>query len=172
MKFKSLIAIAVIVLLFGCEKDPITLDEISQTSTIDSEEMVASGVTKTIKFKGSTGTMTPVAIPDCGGIAQILVEGTGIASHLGKFTVQNTICIYSPTDPPMITGILTAANGDQIFTYVSGFWKEGDISYYVYTIYDGSGRFEGITGEILMYGIVDEVNGVFSLQGEGTFTYP
>ena len=134
--------------------------------------MVASGVTKTIKFKGATGTMVPVLEPDCGGVAQFLITGTGIASHLGKFKVQNTICYFSPTAPPKITGILTAANGDQIFTYVSGFWKEGDISYYRYTIDNGSGRFEGITGELLMYGTVDDATGDWALQGGGTFTYP
>jgi len=171
MKYISLIAIALIALFIGCESDPLTLENLDQTSAIENEEMVASGVTKTIKFKGSSGTIMPVIEPDCGGVAQFLVDGTGIASHLGKFSVQNAICFFADS-PPMITGILTGANGDQIFTYVNNFWEEGDISYYVYIIYDGTGRFDGITGEILMYGTTDIPNGVFSLKGEGTFTYP
>lgn len=173
MKHKLLLAIALLFAFYSCDNDPLSLNNLDQVPSIEVEEMVASGLTKTIVFKKSTGTMTPVDVdPDvCDGVAQVLVQGTGIATHLGKFTVENIICIHEAS-PPMITGVLTAANGDQIFTYVSGGWKDGDISYYVYTIYNGSGRFEGITGELLMYGIVDETNGTFDLQGEGTFTYP
>ncbi len=45
------------------------------------------------------------------------------------------------------------------------------IWYYHYVIYNGTGRFEGATGDINMYGTLDFENFVWNLQGEGTITY-
>ncbi len=45
--------------------------------------------------------------------------------------------------------------------------------YYPYDIIGGSegGRFENATGYINMYGIVDYIEGIWTLTGEGEITY-
>ena len=72
-----------------------------------------------------------------------------------------------------ICGMMTAANGDQLFSQMTGSWVDETtgIAYYSYIVYDGNGRFEGATGETLMWGNVDYVNNTWYLEGEGTITY-
>ena len=66
---------------------------------------------------------------------------------------------------------MTAANGDKIYTRVRiGPEMVGDLIYYLYDIEGGTGRFEGITGEIEVYGTFSTTT--WSLSGEGFFTYP
>ena len=78
-------------------------------------------------------------------------------------------------------GIMTAANGDELHTNIpypedGSIWKENGVTYYEYTIMGGTGRFEGASGTILMWGIGtpdpdDPFTGTWEMEGEGTITY-
>ena len=169
MKIRNILMLTCLILAVSCEQDPLTLDQIAQEAAIDSEEMVARGVTKKLKIKRASGTMTQVDLKPCDNILDPFVEGTGIASHLGKFSIENYMCLDG--EKVRIRGVMTAANGDKIFTYVSAPpWVQDGLTYYQYTIYGGSGRFQGITGEIVVYGTFGPTS--WSLSGEGYFTYP
>jgi hypothetical protein len=95
----------------------------------------------------------------------LLVQGTGHATHLGAFTVINYLCYEDPT---ITRGLLTAANGDQIHTMVTGPPVNG---VYNYAILGGTGRFEGATGYIDMWGDIDIIAETFDLEGLGEITY-
>ena len=134
----------------------------------------AETVTKTIKFHSSSGTFELVyPSTECPDEVQVLITGDGNATHLGHFTVKNTYCSdfsQNPTSP--IKGLLTAANGDTINTMVVGIDYNPEVGFiYDYTVLGGSGRFEGVTGYITMYGVIDEINFFWSLKGEGQITY-
>lgn len=152
-----------------------------KTSTMTLKSSNANRVTKELVFKYSKGTFSVIPNPGyCGDYSpplQFVVEGTGIASHIGKFTVKNMACvdgqgmILTP-----LYGFITAANGDVINTVVvKSYPDESNPPYvnYEYAIIGGSegGRFEGATGVIYLYGVVDYTTGTFYFEGSGEITY-
>jgi hypothetical protein len=148
---------------------------------IVSKSLNSMAVTKTIVFQPSTGTFGVIANPgycsDFNPPLQMVIEGGGIASHIGRYSVENLACVdmngnfLSP-----VLGFITAANGDVIFTQMGAPYPDLDNApnfFYPYTVIGGStgGRFEDATGSITMYGVVDYVTGTWMLSGEGEITY-
>ena len=128
-------------------------------------------VTKTIKFFEAEGPFGfNYNVDGCSPAPFLTVSGLGNASHLGFYKIINQGC-YDGVSP--ILGIITAANGDEIHTYIAsaeqdlgtGIWT------YHYKIYNGTGRFENATGDIYLMGTLDFVNWRWKLAGEGTITY-
>ncbi|NNL81701.1 MAG: hypothetical protein HKO67_14535 [Flavobacteriaceae bacterium] len=129
------------------------------------------GVTKTIKFFESDGPFELDFTNElCTPAPYLSVYGYGNASHIGRYQVVNGGC-YDGLSP--ILGVITAADGDEIHTYIAsavqdmltGIWS------YHYVIYNGTGRFENAYGDIYMTGTLDFNNWVWTLGGEGTITY-
>lgn len=173
MKKATTALFVVLMFVFSCTKESVTPDLDSGDNGLKKAD-VAKIVTKTLKFHESSGTMGPVENGDCNTGWQYLVSGIGHATHLGAFTVQNTACCLGPpTFQPIETlqGILTAANGDQIFTHVDYIDYNVVPNVYHYLIDGGSGRFEGAEGFIDMWGLLDYYNGIFDLQGLGEIIY-
>lgn len=85
------------------------------------------------------------------GGAQHHLEGTGNATHLGRFTITSDFTVNATTVTAAGTAIWTAANGDQIFTDATG---QGVVSFptlttdETHTITGGTGRFEGASGTL------------------------
>jgi hypothetical protein len=79
--------------------------------------------------------------------------GTGEATHLGRFTLTSEFTVTTPPPTASGTAIWTAANGDQIFTTVTG---QGVVTFPVlavvetHTITGGTGRFAGASGSIIL----------------------
>jgi len=176
MKNYYLILIGVFLFAFSCTKESVSPDLDSGDDVLKKAE-VAKKVTKTLKFHESSGILLyfadpPVPCDICDKCVQgsmLLVQGTGHATHLGAFTVINYLCYEDPT---ITRGILTAASGDIIHTKVVGTSVDEELGLiYHYLILDGTGRFEGATGHIDMWGLIDPVNGIFDLEGLGEITY-
>ncbi len=134
-------------------------------------------VTKTLKLT-ETGTMTMTIPPEngCeGSEAFVLIEGEGHATHLG---LHRTIFSYCTTDPNGLTspyeiyGKLIAANNDEVHGRLLESGGDIGVDYYQdWEFYDGTGRFEGATGEIRLWIEFDFPNGTWSNHGIGTLTY-
>ena len=191
MKTQIVLFLALLIVAMGCDKlnspnektpDPELLlspfygykytGELPQNQS----HMKGTTVTKTIKFKDSSGSME-FTLGDCAPNFNVELTGYGHASLMGKIHVLNTFCSdgVDPVEP--IYGFLTAANGDEIHTMVTeaGFTDEGELLYYVYTVLGGTGRFEHIvSGEMIIYGNMDIPGLSWSAWGEGTleFQYP
>lgn len=79
-------------------------------------------------------------------------DGTGNATHLGKFTVHYDIVLNLQTQTGTGTATFVAANGDQLFTNNSatvsptGNPNENRLDE-TYVVTGGTGRFEGASGQ-------------------------
>jgi hypothetical protein len=152
-----------------------------EESAIFSKSSNANAVTKTIVFHPSAGTFgvvpNPGYCPDFNPPLQMVIEGGGIATHIGRYSVENLACVdISGNFLSPVLGFITAANGDVIYTQLGAPYPDLENApnfYYPYTIIGGSsgGRFEEASGSITMYGVIDYVAGTWTLSGEGEITY-
>lgn len=83
---------------------------------------------------------------------EVIYDGAGTATHLGKSTFYAHSFVNRPANQFHGTATLTAANGDDIYTEFTGsttYFDNGTV--YIerhYTITGGSGRFEEASGEL------------------------
>ena len=96
----------------------------------------------------SAGTFAPDFSVNCEGLLPLRIEGTGVASHTGRFDVSIIWCTggIGAEFPNFITGTITAANGDKIF-FESVEFRPFEVDYIVT---GGTGRFEGAEGEFTL----------------------
>lgn len=108
-------------------------------------------------------------------IQEIRIQGFGQLSHLGKTSfINESILVITPTPPFISTGtsVITAANGDQVFTsFRSVHTPQPDRSTYVvitHTITGGTGRFSDASGGFtaVTYAIPGVVPGILTITGE------
>ncbi len=185
MKFKIIVLLAFVAILFACSQDSLLNDltksadeDALQTEMTQFDLKKGKAVTRPFKLRGS-GTFTPTGGTCDSGLAQVLIDGSGNATHLGLFKAEITYCTDLGNDPGIhiLEGTLTAANGDKMFFYSNNIIDPGDSGmdaggvYSIYHYENGTGRFEDGYGEFKLYGIVDYVNGVYSNYGEGYITY-
>jgi hypothetical protein len=90
--------------------------------------------------------------------------GSGIATHLGRFTVNYEHVVDLPTLAGTGTAQFIAANGDRLFTEVTGQanpTEDPDVAYIeeTYTILGGTGRFAGATGGFTVRRLLNTVTG-------------
>lgn len=173
MKKATTALFVVLMFVFSCTKESVTPESDYGDDVLKKAE-VAKEVTKTLKFHESSGVMSVVPSSECTEFGlQFIIQGTGHATHLGAFKVQNIFCVNTDGDPiSPIMGILTAANGDHLFTMVIGTSIDEALGLiYHYMIYDGDGRFEGATGHIDMWGLIDYDTMTFALEGLGEVIY-
>jgi hypothetical protein len=191
MNNRFLFLLAIAAMLFACSEDSVFTDltKSADGTTLNSEIKKGhkgKAVTKTIKIRG-TGEVVylPDHINEFGmQVYKAVVEGQGNASHLGKFTINlNYYAVYipipdtdgNPIEPIVytywpispISGVQTAANGDQLFTVAYGPNPDGSLHF----MYDkGTGRFEFVTGFVdLFFSWADDFN--YSNYGQGEITY-
>ena len=181
MKKLLIFLIAFVALFLGCSEDTLLKDlaksangDALQTEMTQSDLKANNGkaVTKTIKSR-SSGTIAFVPnSSDCNGFTKVLIQGQGNATHLGLFTIELSYCSDGVNPLGPILGFQTAANGDKLFTALVGGGFDPELGpYQDYIYYDGTGRFEGASGEVRLYGSPDYDNLVFENHGEGTLTY-
>jgi hypothetical protein len=179
MKTRIVLLSVLMIVAIGCEKDSSPYEEISlpeqQLSPLpnisipndlfeNSQYLKGAAVTKTFKFFETTGPM----VLEGGKIT--MISGEGYASHMGLYTVKNEPCVFYGF--PTFCGCLTAANGDEIYTVVIDSGPDPVYGVYLeYIVLGGTGRFEGSTGTISMYGSLDFGNSTWTLQGEGQISY-
>jgi hypothetical protein len=135
---------------------------------------------KQVPFHGSIqGVEIDVVQPP----ATLLVDGsgTGIATHLGRFTVTWDVTVNLSPGPNFGSSSgsfqFIAANGDSIFTELLGQGTPTGtpgINHIVEinTITGGTGRFVGATGSFVLERLVDLMTGITSGSFNGTITSP
>jgi hypothetical protein len=132
---------------------------------------------KQVPFKGDLeGSFTSTFDPGPPPIATFDGSGEGHGTHLGAFTYEFPHTVDFGTAPPTGNGTytFTAANGDTLVAKFIGhstpvgpglvFVEEEAV------VVDGTGRFEGATGEFTISRLVDQINGTTTGSFEGTIS--
>jgi hypothetical protein len=124
-----------------------------------------------LPFKGALQSTEYVVSEDDASAVRHL-DGTGNATHLGRFTLSADFTVIMATGNATGTATWTAANGDQIRASVVG---HGDIVVFptvtiaeTHTITGGTGRFADASGTITIERSADIVTGVSSGSLAGT----
>ena len=109
--------------------------------------------------------------------AYINLTGTGVASHVGRFTFQ----LQAELDIPTATGAgssrLVAADGSTLFMEGSGHGTPTDVPGVVlivdsFTITGGTGRFAGASGNVIVERVLNQATGVSSGTISGIIIRP
>jgi hypothetical protein len=126
-----------------------------------------------VLFRGSlagTVTVTPLDPP----IASVLIEGTGNATQLGRFTVEVPHVVNQAIRVGEGKYVFTAANGDTLtadFTGTATLLEPGVLSTAeTATITGGTGRFAGATGSFIAERIFFVATGVTTGSFEGNIS--
>jgi hypothetical protein len=125
----------------------------------------AAALTKETPMRGvGAGQITSVT-PGPNGVS-ITAAGSGVATHLGKFTRTEEI-LLNPMDGTA-TGSITfiSADGDELYcTFTAAFVSTNEIVG-TYTFTGGTGRFEGASGTA-PFSVVqsDQINFTFAFAG-------
>ena len=171
-----------VALFVGCSQ-PITPTSptfLSSTSlSIASSEANATGAgvlsnDQEVPFKGrleGTATITPGS-----PFLSVSIEGTGNATHLGRFTVEIPHVVNTTNRTSTGTYEFTAANGDTLtagFTGQATLTAPGVLSVVeTATITGGTGRFAGATGSFTVERLFNQVTGLTTGSFEGTISSP
>ncbi len=129
-----------------------------------------------VPFKGrleGSFTITPLTPP----FLSVSLEGTGNATHLGRFTVEIPHVVNATNRTSTGTYEFTAANGD---TLTAGFTGQASLTatpgvlsvVETATITGGTGRFAGATGSFTVERLVEQVAGLTTGSFEGTISSP
>jgi hypothetical protein len=124
--------------------------------------IAASAVAAKTPFKGTVKAVetSQLAFP----IASVNRNGTGTATHLGKFKEHVTVQVNVLTSSGTGTATFTAANGDTLTASVVGQAtpiSPGVLSIVeVYTITGGTGRFAAATGTFTLHNTLTQATGV------------
>ena len=99
-----------------------------------------------VPFQGSAEGAIVGVSPDPAGVV-LTVQAEGDATHLGRFSREETI-LFNPATGTL-TGLIvfTAANGDQLFGTVQGGFVSPTEATGTYTFTGGTGRFQNASGE-------------------------
>ena len=181
---KTAMTILVILTAVGCSQQfsptSPTLGQASGLTSTASRVAASKAAIKEVPFKGSLeGTFSFVPEPAPSTFAAVRLDATGVASHVGRFTMVAPHRVNLATNPAQGAGSfeLTAANGDTLTGRLEGLGTltappDGFTIVETYTIVGGTGRFAGATGRFTAERSVNlttlETTGSF----EGTISSP
>jgi hypothetical protein len=138
----------------------------------------AAAAEKQVPFKGSIqGREIEVFQGPPPGTLFVDGSGTGIATHLGQFTVTWKVTVDLSVGSGIGSYHFIAANGDSIFATVVGQGEPTDTPGVnriteINTITGGTGRFSGAKGSFTLERLVDLTTGFTSGSFHGTITSP
>jgi hypothetical protein len=161
--------VGAIFLFASCQSDLIGSDDVFLNEVSKSDK--ATKVEKEMTFMSYEGIIITEG-------DDFLQTGSGIASHIGRYTFENTSKL-SDFDGEF-KGVMIAANGDEIHydtpvivcdpAIPAPNFCPGQNATFNYTIRGGTGRFEEASGTIIIEGIfVPE--GPFNATGTAVITY-
>jgi hypothetical protein len=170
-------------LFVGCSQPiaPTSPTSLSSASlSIASSEANATGARvlpndKQVPFKGrleGTATITPGTPP----FLSVLIEGTGNATHLGRFIMEIPHAVNTTNRTSTGTYEFTAANGDTLtagFTGQATLIAPGVLSVAeTATITGGTGRFADANGSFTVERVFNQLTGLTTGSFEGTISSP
>ena len=152
----------------GCSSDT-SRDALAPTAPTPSAAKVSTPFRGTLE--GRETSFTPLGPTT----ALFGSEGTGIATHLGRYTITIALTLDFATSTGTEQSTLTAANGDLLYTTATtrGTPTGDGVTISVVetaTITGGTGRFAGASGDYILRCLVNQATGVSTGTFEGTIT--
>lgn len=181
------LAIVVVVLSLGCSQpvSPTAPTSGPNRGSVVSSDLVRSGIAaveavEEVSFKGRLeGTFTFVPDPPPSTFASVHLDAAGVATHVGRFTLESPHRVDLSTVPARGAGTfaLTAANGDRVTGRSEGLGtptENPDVYTIVetYTVIGGTGRFAGASGSFTSERMINLATLVTTGSFEGTISSP
>ena len=134
-----------------------------------------SAASAALPFSGTVETSQTAVYSPATNSALVHQEGTGIATHLGRFRFVNDLTLDLATITGTAQATLTAANGDVLTATMvaQGTPSEDGSSLNTLesaTITGGTGRFAGATGSFILRRVVDQATHIASGSFDGTIS--
>jgi hypothetical protein len=107
--------------------------------------VIVNATVKAVPMKGSGVGQITAAVPGPDGVA-ISAVGDGEATHLGKFTREESLLLNPVAGTITGSVTFTAADGSVLYCDLSGGYTGENTLAGTYTITGGEGRFEDATG--------------------------
>ncbi|HNX89333.1 MAG TPA: hypothetical protein PKH58_09635 [Paludibacteraceae bacterium] len=179
----------ILLMFVGCTFDS-EIDELNAPALNKSKDQISLQTsepkTVTVPIKADFYSIPDTILPGVGCTptqANIIMKGGGWiggnASHTGLVNLNESHwvminCSFDPITYQLTTlaeGKITAANKDYYLYQVTMVTQlpGGDFTGEV-TINDGTGKFRGATGTLMIKGLVDHITGIITFTGEGTIT--
>ena len=120
---------------------------------------------KEVPMRGSGSGVITGATPGPTGVA-ITANGEGEATHLGKFTREESILLNPAAGTFTGTIVFTAADGSELYCDLAGAFTGAGTASGTYTFTGGTGRFDDASG-VAYFSIVqsDPANFTFEFAG-------
>ena len=127
--------------------------------------VIGQATTQGVPMKGSGSGIITAAAPGPNGV-EISANGQGEATHLGKFTREESILFNPATGTLTGTIVFTAADGSELYCNFAGAFTGLNTAAGTYNFTGGTGRFEGASG-VAGFSITqsDQVNFTFVFAG-------
>lgn len=131
-----------------------------------------AGAGTSLPMRGSDVGTFGIPGPCTGGGFNVVIEGEGTATHLGRYSYSADECFDPVTGTFVGDPIFTAADGDQLWGHYTGQvapTSDPDVIAYVeaLTITGGTGRFVGVDGEFVVEGLANLATGDYSQKLRG-----
>ena len=159
-----------LLVLVSCQKEKFETLTGGQDQT---GQVVTTSRSPELPFKAFYKTTVQI-IGSSGGILTFNINGKGKATHLGKSTFHSISTVDTNGFQWVQTGPqeLTAANGDKLFGSYAGIaipYPDGNVVFNgTWEVTNGTGRFEGVTGNGTYEGSSIPANGVGEISYDGT----
>jgi len=126
---------------------------------------VISAWTKEVPLKGSGAAQVTSVTPGPTGV-MITADGSGEATHLGRFSRTEQILLNPATGALSGTVTFFAADGSELYCDFTGGFTGPATAAGTYTITGGTGRFQDSSGEAEFHILQgDPVNFTFQFEG-------
>ena len=174
MRFRTAVVIALLTLLsVACSQEASPTTPAAQ---LGGEVVAGLSRGDEVPFKGTLEGRLTVSTPIEPPLLSNLNEATGIASHLGRFTLKIPHIVNTMTRVATGTYEFTAANGDTMvatFTGQASLVSPGVLSVLdTATITGGTGRFAEATGSFTAERVFVMATGEITGSFEGTISSP
>ena len=166
---RSLCSLAATLALSACSAD-------SASSPAAPTAPALSAASVALPFRGTLETRTTSVTPLGPGSVLARADGTGTATHLGRYAIVTATTVNFATLTSNSRYIMTAANGDALFVTVSAraTRRADGVTFDVVesaTITGGTGRFAGAAGAYQATCVVNQAAGTSTGWFEGTISF-
>jgi hypothetical protein len=166
--FRRACSLAAALALAACSPD-------SSRSTLAPTSPSLSAASVALRFHGTLETATKSVVPIGPGVILAHSEGTGTASHLGRYEMFTDLTLNVALGTGTEEMAMKAANGDLVYATVTsqGIRRADGVTIDVVenaTIIGGTGRFAGATGHFVLKCVVNQAAGTATGAFDGTIT--